>query len=272
MLADFVSRPLDNDRLDILRRILHLDKSGAVSNVEEYEALLKETFMIRRLRPLDADTSVFAHPKFESWRAGTKSSLLLLHGATVAPDQTTCSWLSPAAVRIVAHPDQVLDNGLKGSSVLTHYLYQPPATISADPKKASPASIVSSIIVQVLGSECGKRILRDENDYAFMRESLEALEQISLRQVTERCHKLISILSKLLVELGLGCLVVVVDRIDQVQGGMQKVVEILADLVETSTSMVKIFLTARSRAGFDDSDLKEQLGRRYARLTINQDD
>jgi hypothetical protein len=234
--------------------------------------MLNETFMIRRLPPLDVESSIFAHPKFEFWRAGTKSSLLLLHGATVAPDQTACSWLSPAAVRIVTHPNRVLGSGLKGSSVLTHYLYRPPATISADPKKVSPASIMSSIIHQVLGSECGKRILRDEDDYAFIRESLEALEQVSMRQVTERCQKLIKILGKLLVELGLGCLVVVIDRIDQVQGGLQKVVEILADLIETSTSTVKIFLTARSRAAFDDTDMKEQLGRRYARLTLNQDD
>jgi hypothetical protein len=166
----------------------------------------------------------------------------------------------------------VLGSGLKGSSVLTHYLYQPPATISADPKRVSPASIISSIVLQILGSECGKRILRDEDDYAFIRESLEALEQISPRQVTERCQQVIKILNKLLMELGLGCLIIVIDRVDQVQGGMEKVVEILADLIETSTSTVKIFLTARSRAAFDDTDMREQLGRRYARLTLNQDD
>jgi hypothetical protein len=236
--------------------------------------MLDETFLLRRLRPLDAEACVFTHPAFVSWRASTDSSLFLLHGATVAPDQTTCCWLSPAAVRIVNNFDLVLGSKFSKSSaiLLTHYLYRAPDTIGTEQKRVTPATVISSIILQILGSENGKQIIRDEENYAFVQQSLEALEEVSLRQVTERCRKLGKVLSKLVVELSLKTLVIVIDRIDQLHGGMEKAVEILVDLMESTRTTVKVFLTARSRTAFDDTDIKEQLGRRYARLTLNQDD
>ena len=250
--------------------------ADVVTDVEEYEKRLHETFLLGRLRlrPLDVEANVFAHPQFVSWRASTDSSLFLLHGATVAPHQTTCSWLSPAAVRIVSNFELVFGNrvGKDSSSLLTHYLYRPPHTISDEQKKVSLATVISSIVFQILGSENGKQIIRDEGNYAFVQQSLEALEEVSPRQVTERCRKLGKVLSKVVVELGLKSLVIVIDRIDQLHGGMEKTVEILTDLMESTRTAVRVFLTARSRTMFDDTDMKEQLGRRYARVTLNQDD
>jgi hypothetical protein len=161
----------------------------------------------------------------------------------------------------------------KSSSILlTHYLYRSPDTISAEQKRVSPATVISSIIVQILGSENGKHIIRDQGNYDFVQQSLEALEEVSPRQVTERCRKLGKVLSKVVVELGLESLIIVIDRIDQLHGGMEKAVEILIDLMESTRTTVKVFLTARSRTAFDDTDIREQLGRRYSRLTLNQDD
>jgi hypothetical protein len=68
------------------------------------------------------------------------------------------------------------------------------------------------------------------------------------------------------------CLVIVVDRIDRVQGGMEKALDVLIDIMEKAKPTVKIFATARTRAGFDETDVQERLEGKYVGLTLNQDD
>lgn len=260
----------------MLRRLLYLPIIDGQAEVVAYETKLKDEFgAVRRLPPLDVERQVFGNPNFIAWRAGAASSLFLLHGATVAPDQTPYSWLSPAAVRIVSNFGLIFgDQGTATSPfLLTHYLFQGTDTINAVQEKFMPQNVVATLILQVLKSPNGKSVLHDEDRYAFLKQSLDALENgASPRQTSVHCRRLSRILSQLLVELRVQCLVVVVDRIDRLLGGTEKAVDMLADLMESIKVTVKVFATARSHAAFDDADVKERLEGRYARLTIHQDD
>lgn len=266
---------MDNDRLDTLRRLLHLESANVSFKAEDYERELCTTFgSLRRLPLLDVDGQVFAHSGFASWKGGNSSSLFFLHGATVAPDLTSHSWLSPAAVKMVRRFSSIF-GGTENAEypvVLSHYLHQIPDSVNAIHEKVSLIMVISSIIHQVLISSYGVSVIRDEEKFAFLRQSLDALQGPSTKRTREQCRRLGKILNKLLLEINVKCLVTVIDRLDKLQGSMERAVEILLDLMESTKVTIKIFLTARSRAAFDDADVKEQLEGRYFRLTLNQDD
>ncbi|PVH93367.1 hypothetical protein DM02DRAFT_676893 [Periconia macrospinosa] len=266
----------DNDRLDILRRLLHLDASNDGFDLEGYRESLRETFYYpRKLPPLDVEGHVFNRPEFDKWKGGTTSSIFFLHGATVAPEQTAYSWLSPAAVQLISAFSSVFGSQQckESSTLLSHYLYQSSDTINSTQEKTSPTEVLSSLIHQVLSSDKGKRIIRNEDSFAFLKQSIDALENTSTtKQIGARCRRLNTILINVLKELDINCLVIVIDRIDKLRLGMENVMELLVELMERAKTTLKIFVTARSRLAFEDDDLKEQLDGKYTRLTINQDD
>lgn len=266
----------DNDRLDILRRLLHLDAYNEGLGLEGYDESLRETFHYpAKLPPLNVKGQVFYRPEFEKWKNGTTSSIFFLHGATVAPHQTTYSWLSPAAVQLVSTIGTVFaDREDTGSSaLLSHYIPQSPDVVNSTPEKISPIIVFSSIIHQVLRSERGKLVIRNEQSFNFLKQSIDALESNSTKQINAKCGGLNTILSKTLEEMNVARLVIVIDRIDKLQLGMENAMELLVDLMQRAKVTLKIFVTARSRAVFDDEDVKERLGeQQYTRVTINQDD
>ncbi|CAI6341093.1 unnamed protein product [Periconia digitata] len=263
----------DNDRLDILRRLLHLDTSDSDTDLVKYRESLLETFHYpRKLPPLDVDEQVFSRPDFIAWKEKIGSSLYFIHGATVAPEQTVYGWLSPAAVHLVSTFDSAFGGRKESSALLCHYLFRSPDAISSSQERTAPTVVISSIIHQVLKSEMGKRITRNEDSFAFLKQSIDALEKSSSKQIGARCRKLNNVLSGMLKELDVKCLVIVIDRLDKLQLGMENVMEILVDLMEKTKTALKIFLTARSRAAFEDEDIRERLGGQYTRVTLNQDD
>lgn len=192
----------------------------------------------------------------------------------MAPEQTSYSWLSLAAVRIVSDFNLIFSERSNDDSptLLSQYLHRIPDAISATQEKVSPVTMVATIIHQILKSSNGRRIIRDEEKFAFLKQSLEALEDGSSKQITEQCRRLNKILATLLEGLTVQCLVLVIDRIDRIQGGMEKAVDILTSLVENTKVTVKVFMTARSRFAFNDAEVKERLDGSYLRLTMNQDD
>ncbi|KAF2868193.1 hypothetical protein BDV95DRAFT_610160 [Massariosphaeria phaeospora] len=260
----------DNDRLDSLRRLLHVELEDIEIDPENYDTRLEDTFSrLRRLPPLDVDAQVQSQPVFAEWKQAKVSSIILLHGATVAPKQTSYSWLSPAATRMVRESRD--GGGITGhNSAFAYHLCHISDTHAIPQNEISPSVVISGIIYQILKSDYGKQILRNEQHYTALQRKLETFDRL-ISKPTAHSQKLIGLLAQVFVNARIQKVLIVVDRIDRVRGGISRVLDLLASLVESTTSTVKIFLTARSRK-FDVSDLRDWLDSgRLVRLAIDQD-
>lgn len=241
------------------------------SPIDYYEAQLSATFgNIRRLPEFDVDANLLSSPVFREWQQADRSGLFILHGATVAPEQTPYSWISPGAVRIVKNFDQLFSS-IKGPTALAFQFCQVSETLESLPKKVSPFAVLARIIHQILRSEYGKKLLRDEPKYSDLKRNLEALVDSSAN-MTVKLQKLSGFIARLLQEFNIRNAVFVLDRIDRIQGGIEKMLEPMASLIESKGIMVKIFLTARARYIEDDDEWRDRLGsNRFVTLAMDQD-
>jgi hypothetical protein len=260
----------DDSRVESIRDLLQLDLNLVDTSLREYESDLNQTFEGFKRYPLfDVDAGLFRSRKFNEWRKSDISSLLLLHGSTVAPDQTIFSWLSSGAVRLVSDFEEFFQ--AKEVTLLRHFCQTSDGWDERE-KKATPFTVLSSFIFQILRSDKGKLLLRDENAFAELRHDIGTLNHIEPGRTTERVKKLYSILSSILAKTKPKNIVIVVDRVDRIEGDLYRFLDPLMALIKSTACTLQVFLTLRSLYPFEDQPIKDMLGgRRYFSLVAHQD-
>jgi hypothetical protein len=260
----------DNGRIESIRDLLQLDLNLVDISLRDYERNLNQTFEgFKRLPPFDVDADLFRNRKFNEWRKSDISSLLLLHGSTVAPDQTIFSWLSPGAVGLVSGFEEFFQ--IKEVILLRHFC-QTSDSWDERQKKATSFTVLSSLIFQMLRSEKGKLLLRDENAFVELRRDIETLNSIDPGRTTERVKKLYSILSSILARTKPENIVIVVDRVDRIEGDLYRFLDPLMALIKSAACTLQVFLTLQSPYAFEDQPIEDTLGeRRYLSLMAHQD-
>ncbi|KAF1994267.1 hypothetical protein P154DRAFT_527175 [Amniculicola lignicola CBS 123094] len=252
----------DKDRLDIIRRLLRLDVKDVQDHIDEYELQLDDTFgSIKRLPAFDVDAALVSRPEFQDWREHDTPTVFLLHGATVAPDDTSFSWLSPACTRLIRDPDSILRSRNRKRMPLVMYHVNKISDWDSESVSKTPLALVlSKLIYQVVASDQGKTVLREEERFTFLKGQLEALVGGPPRQTAEKLQVFVRIWATLLKDLEIRDAVLVLDRIDNMQGSIERVLEITSDLVRRSPATIKVFATARTRYLLSEPDIEDKLG------------
>jgi hypothetical protein len=259
----------DNNRLETIQALLQLDRNSVDISLQEYANDLSQKFEGHRgLPPFDADACLFSNRRFNQWRKSEQASLMILHGATVAPNQTILSWISPGAVALVSNFEELFQSA---RPILLRHFCQVDDSWDARPNKVSPSTVLASFIFQILRSEKGKPLLREENTYAELRDNLETFAAIQRTRATDRVEKLYSILRSILTKSKLRNVLIVVDRVDRIEGDLYRFLDPLMSLLKQTDCTLKVFMTLRAPYAFEDGHIKDTLGGRYTSLSIDQD-
>ena len=187
---------------------------------QAYEGLLKTKFgKIRKLAPFNIDSQLLDHERFRSWRNGSQSSVLILKGKTISPHSTYLSWLSPAAVHLIQNAERHLLDGPNGrSSAVISYCCQTEDGDGAS-EMVSLATVISSLIYQLLQTEKAQRLLRDDGRYRTLERNIAGVFGPGTSpNRRERNRQLYAIFEDLLSTLSLRKVYILIDRMDRVEG------------------------------------------------------
>ncbi|KAF2729800.1 hypothetical protein EJ04DRAFT_587743 [Polyplosphaeria fusca] len=260
----------DNDRLEALRALLNISTHDPEAVVREYESLLTSTFDgPRRLPPLDVEGNLFAHPKFRDWQHNNHRSLLMVSGTTVAPDQTGLSWLSMGAVRYVTKFTKQYNDG---NTILLQYFCKTSDSWGVKQAKIPLYTMLSSLIFQLVEHDAQKILLRDEDRFVRLKRDLEDVDTAPEAESSARARAQFAILRNIIAALAWERVIIVIDRVDRIQGGFNEVLEPLSELMLKARCHVKAFLTMRVQYSFDSGHVRDVLDERYVGIELNQDD
>jgi hypothetical protein len=131
---------------------------------------------------------------------------------------------------------------------------------------------LSSFIFQLLRSEAGKLLLRNEEAYAELKDEIESFNAIEPGRSTERVSKLYPVFSKILRDTKPAKVVVVVDRVDRIEGDLYRFLDPLMALLKSGNCILKVFLTLSAPYRFENGYIKNTLGgKRYTSSATHQD-
>jgi hypothetical protein len=240
-----------------LRQLLKLSEHQVNTPLREYDELLSRTFDgVPRLPPFDVYNGLFGNATFRDWCKSSASGLLLLHGSTVAPHQTNLSWISRAAVRVVNNAEELFDD----SPIVLQYFCRTTDNYDERPPKVSPVTLLSNLLFQLLSSSKAKSIIRDEGKYEGLQHDIELLNDTDAKKITERVAGLYSLISIVMKEIDARSILLVLDRVDQIQGDWDRVLRPLLDLMKGSKGFrIKAFMTLRILYGLHDGTLVDLL-------------
>lgn len=263
----------DNDRLESLEHLIGVDMNQVDPNLKDYEELLHETFGTMRKWPaFDVQCDLFAHGVFKKWRTSKNSNLMILHGSTIYPEQTELSWISPAALRLVSDFEEIFQDD---PPVMIRHFCRLTESGAAPPERIPLHMVLSSLIFQIVRSRQGRSLLINEKVYAEVKREIAAVNIIPQDELIERVKKLFPILKKVLKGSGIKKLLVVIDRLDQIQGDRDWFLDPLMDMMkseEMEQISIKTLVTLRVPFGFDHSSLEYKLGKdRYSHLEFDQE-
>ena len=231
---------VEKERLEILKARLLPNCFDPHAELERYSSAVLETFKNPvRIQNLNVNR-VVEDPAFSRWENSRKSSLMLLHGTT-AITRGDYSWLSPSVFHLITHYQQ------QGKTVLFHCCHN-----SVFMEKDTPIhAVISSLVYQVL--ESTPILLRDGSRFQ------EIMSKSSSPQWHESSSndawKVLQVLLGLVPEV-----YILLDRVDRILGSAYRFLSSLVNLIQSSHSMIKVFLVASSnRQGHPEGKMTEQL-------------
>lgn len=260
----------DNARLEFMQHLLGIGPNLTANFLDEYEALLSERFdSLRGLPAFDVKTELYTNEDFQRWRREIESGLFVLRGATVAPSRTDLSWISPGAVGLVKEFEELFR---PQPPLLLHFFCRLTDEWSAKNQKIIPKVLLSSFIFQILRSEYGKHILHNEDAYAEVKFEIQSAINTASQRVTEGVTQLYDVMQKLLSRTGVQRVVIVVDRLDEIQGDLERFTDPLLKMLKRNEIKTKAFLTVGSSRSLKASDMSYVLGEcNFCSLVIDQD-
>jgi hypothetical protein len=240
-----------------LRRLLKLSEHQVNTPLREYDALLSRTFDgVPRLPPFDVHNDLFGNVTFRDWCKSSASSILLLHGSTDAPHQTDLSWISSAAIGVVNDAEEIFDD----SPIVLRYFCRTTDSRGERPPKVSPVTLLSSFLFQLLSSSKAKSIIQDEDKYEGLKYDIELLNDTDAQKVTEKVARLYSLISIVMKEIDARRILLVLDRVDQIEGDRDRFLQPLLNLMKGSKGFrIKAFMTLRIRYVRSDESLVDLL-------------
>jgi len=204
----------------MLKDHLKVGSQHLQATIQAYESLLDTRFgKIRRLAPFNIDSQLLHVEQFRSWRNSSHSSVLILKGKTISPHPTYLSWLSPAAVHLIQNAERhLLDDPNDHSTVVISYCCQTEDGDGAS-EKVSLATVISSLIYQLLQTKKAQQLLRDDDRYRRLeRNIVDAFGSGASPKRREQSRQLYIIFEDLLTTLSLRRVYLLIDRTDRIEG------------------------------------------------------
>jgi len=261
---------IENERFESLQHLLQVETQDSPTFVRDYERRLADTFdNIRRLPPFDAKKQLFLRDEFIDWRDDRKSSLLLLQGKTVAPDRTLLSWHSSATTRLACESDKYLGTkGLDLIPILSCFCQVVDYWDENSSRVQSADTVISRMVCQLLKMEVARPLLRDDSRYGKLKRDIEDLGTLPATESAEKLGRLYSMLERLFADLALKRAFIILDRVDRIQGNMDKFLDPLLGLLQKSKCVLKVLITIRTEHDFDDSNVGNVVS--YTRVIFDQ--
>lgn len=231
--------------------------------VGEYSTLLSMSFdrppgLARICLDILATKKEYMH-----WKSSKHNCMLVLNGRTAA-DQTSCCWLSPAAVEIASTLRQETRGGTDGPRVAVAELYCQKSDFM--PSNIKKMSAIVSLFLQLL--EADSTILRDAERFEGLRARLTNLESKSHSDFGQVCVLLFEIIQKF------DLVYFIIDRVDRIAGHFMK--EFFTNIMlRQMNAKVKTFCVAsrdRQETAKEINDLNYEIDEKnFISLRFDQD-
>lgn len=179
---------------------------------------------------------------FVSWKTSPESSLFLLKGRTMS-DRSGLSWLSPAAINMIALV------GAEKDCVVTYDLVNTSSWVSPGCEQG-PNTVIAKIVWQLLNQQ--PQIMEETNLVRALRSQCQELG--AQRKVSKESFQLLShLLSKF------PKIYVIIDRLDRCKCDPVSFIDHMMELIVKTTSILKIFivLCQSSSPSFDAEALED---------------
>ena len=192
--------------------------------------------------------------------------MLILQGYTDYPTETNLSWLSPSATHVVQNMDKIFR---ESSPLLLRHFCR--TRDNCGNRKVPGKDIIKSLIFQLLRNDVGMSLLQDNSHYEHVERSIDSVNTIDVERSTEIVRTYFAILKDLISIVKIQQALIVLDRLDVVQGDIEAFVSSLVELVSGCHGKVKVMLTICGVHAFDEYDMKRLLtGDGYRILRIDQ--
>jgi len=244
---------------------VHLDEVDP--SIEKYDDLLNETFELQRLGPFDVQEHLYENKFFHMWHQTDDLRLIVLQGSTMYPQQTDLSWLSTGATHVIRNVSEIFQN----EPLLLRHFCQ--TRYNSRGNTVTRRSILSSLIFQLLRNPLGQSLIRDDEDSARVKHDIEVANQVDPDRPSEVLRRLFDILGYVIRAAGAQRVVIVLDRLDVVEGDMENFMEPLLKFMVNVEFTVKVMLTVSKPRSLNSRQMKRELGEiGYKILEIDQDD
>lgn len=259
---------VDQERLKHLQELLGVDLNEIDPPLEKYDELLTDTFDMRNPALFDVHEHLYMDNSFLKWREPNELDLIILQGVTDYPHQTDLSWLSPSATHVVRNIDKVFQNN--APLLLRHFCQ---TKYNCGGRKVAGSRIVKSLIFQLLRNCLSEPLLRDNRKYAEVKHEIELVNELDAGSSTEVLKKLFGILRNLLKKIEITRLLIVIDRLDAMEGDLEAFIVPLVKLITNDHCKVKVMLTLCHPCSLESAWMKRGLGELgYKILELDQGD
>lgn len=260
-------KEVDRERLEHLQQLLGVTLDEVDPSIGRYDDLLNETFKMRTLGPFDVQKHLYENKFFRMWHQTDDLQLLVLQGSTKYPPNTDLSWLSSGATHVILKAFDIFQTG---SLLLRHFCQ---TRYNSGGSVVARQRILSSLIFQLLRTPLGQSLIRDNESYARVKHDVELVNQVDPDRPGEVSRQLFDVLGHVIRMAGAQQVLIVVDRLDVVEGDLEDFMDPLLKFMSNTEFTVKVMLTVSTPRTLKSRQIKRGLGENgYKILEIDQSD